>query len=313
MPAPKELDPSTSLEALYGVKLRKLRSRAGWTQQELGDKVPIAHSRIAQFELGNESPTKDVSDALDVLLGADGDLSDLWEHIQRTPFPNWSRKYMRLEAKAIKMRKYMAHTVPGLLQTEAYARELLHAARPNVAVEELLAARLDRQKLLAVGNPPTLWVVLDEAVLRRQVGSASIMRAQLAHLLRAQEASERVVVQVLPFRQGAHPAMGGSITVLSFRHRSDVVYLEGSHSGELVEQPEQVAGYELAFDHLQAQALSQRASVDLIRTVMEDTYGDPRLPTRSGRRKLAQEQLQQYAGRRLHRGGPRLPRLRPGA
>ncbi|MEC4019924.1 helix-turn-helix domain-containing protein [Streptomyces sp. H27-D2] len=116
MPAPKDLDPSTSLAALYGVKLRKLRTRAGWTQRELGDKVPIAHSRIAQFELGNETPPKDVSDALDALLGADNDLSDLWEHIKRTPIPDWARKFVTYEAKATAMHKYMAHSVPGLLQ-----------------------------------------------------------------------------------------------------------------------------------------------------------------------------------------------------
>lgn len=132
MPAPKELHPTSSLPELYGAKLRKLRLRAGWTQRELGDRVPIAHSRIAQFELGKEIPPKDVSDALDRLLGADGDLCDLWAHIQTTPIPNWARRYVELEPQACKIRKYMAHTVPGLLQTRAYARALLSIARPSV-------------------------------------------------------------------------------------------------------------------------------------------------------------------------------------
>ncbi|WP_229920713.1 helix-turn-helix domain-containing protein, partial [Streptomyces avidinii] len=97
MPAPKELDPSASLAALYGAKLRKLRIRAGLTQRQLGDKIPIAHSRIAQFELGNEVPPEDVNGKLDVLLDADGDLIDLWGHIKRTPYPDWARRYMNLE------------------------------------------------------------------------------------------------------------------------------------------------------------------------------------------------------------------------
>ncbi|MGR8008213.1 helix-turn-helix domain-containing protein [Streptomyces hypolithicus] len=115
MPAPKELDPTTSLTALHGAKLRKLRLRAGWTQRELGDKIPIAHSRIAQFELGNETPPKNISDALDAVVGADGDLSDLWAHVKRTPIPDWARKYLTSEPQASKILKYMAHTVPGLL------------------------------------------------------------------------------------------------------------------------------------------------------------------------------------------------------
>lgn len=122
MPAPKELDPSASLAALYGAKLRKLRIRAGLTQRQLGDKIPIAHSRIAQFELGNEVPPEDVNRHLDDLLGADGDLVDLWSHVKPTPHPQYARRFMDLEPKAVKMLKFLSQTVPGLLQTEAYAR-----------------------------------------------------------------------------------------------------------------------------------------------------------------------------------------------
>lgn len=122
MPAPKDLDPSVSLSALYGVKLRKLRVRAGLTQRQLGDRIPIAHSRIAQFELSKETPPEDVDARLDALLGADGDLTDLWGHIRRTPIPDWAKKFVEYEARATVMHKYMAQAVPGLLQTEAYAR-----------------------------------------------------------------------------------------------------------------------------------------------------------------------------------------------
>ncbi|MFH8370336.1 helix-turn-helix domain-containing protein [Streptomyces sp. NPDC018031] len=309
MPGPKELDPSASLEALYGKKLRRLRVSQGWTQRELGDRIPIAHSRIAQFELGNETPTEDVCKALDALLGADGDLRDLWGHINRTPTPEWSRKFMQYEAKAIKMVKYLAHTVPGLLQTEAYARALLRVGRAGAGdrIEATLSARLARQDILRGSDPPVLWIVLDEAVLHRRIGGAGVMRAQLARLLRAQEESCRVVVQVIPFDAGAHAVLGGSLTVLSFARRRDVAWLENSHRGTLVEDSAGVEEHALELDHLRASALPSDASADLIRSFMEGKYRDARVP----RSRMAQEQLQHRTGaHRLHRGGPRYPRSR---
>ncbi|KUJ65005.1 hypothetical protein ACZ90_52625 [Streptomyces albus subsp. albus] len=310
MPAPKELDPSKSLEALYGKKLRRLRLRAGLTQRELGDRIPIAHSRIAQFELGNETPARDVSDALDSVLEADGDLSDLWGHINRTPPTEWRRKFEQFEAKAAKMIKYMAHTVPGLLQTEAYGRALFQARYGcDDRVEGLLASRLARQALLTGPNPPMLWTVLDEAVLHRRVGDAAVMREQLGRLLKAQEESRRVVIQVIPFDTGAHTAMGGSLTVLSFAHRPDVAWLENSRRGTLVEASNDVEEYALELDHLRALALPSDASAELIRSFLEGKYRDARVP----RQRLAQEQLQRDGrGHRVHRGGPRYPRRRPG-
>ncbi|WP_149184983.1 helix-turn-helix transcriptional regulator [Streptomyces sp. TRM49041] len=304
MPAPKELDPTRSLSALFGAKLRKLRVNAGLTQKKLGQKIPIAHSMIARFELGTETPTQQVVEKLDRLLGADGELVDLWMHVVRTPIPDWARKYVRLEADSHKIQKYVSHTVPGMLQTPAYVRELLTVAVPTVGdqLEDMLTARLARQKLLYREDAPVLWVVLDEAVLRRSIGGPAVMREQLGHLLSVSEALAKVTLQVLPYDRGAHPVLGGSLTVLSFLDRPGVAYLENSHSGELVEHAGRVSEYDLAFDHLLAQALSPEASARLIRTVMEESYRDPRLPSRAQRRRLAQVQLQQHTRRGLRRG-----------
>ncbi|CAL9593155.1 hypothetical protein SUDANB145_05267 [Streptomyces sp. enrichment culture] len=272
MPAPKDLDPSTSLAALYGKKLRKLRVQAGLTQRQLGALIPIAHSRIAQYELGNEIPSEKVNAKLDVILRADGDLIDLWDHIRRTPIPDWARKYVEYEAKAVKMLKYVAHTVPGLLQTEEYARALLRISRPrdtDAEIEELVAARLERHSILRRDAPPHLWCILDEAVIRRPVGGCAVMREQLAHVL-SQAQTPHVVVQILPFAQGEHPVMGGSLTLLGFGRRPDVAYIESSHSGELVETSDEVAAYALAYDLLQAKALPPDDSLALIRSAMEE-------------------------------------------
>ncbi|MEV7593027.1 helix-turn-helix transcriptional regulator [Streptomyces sp. NPDC089922] len=272
MPAPKELDPSASLAALYGAKLRKLRIRAGLTQRQLGDKIPIAHSRIAQFELGNDTPPEDVNVRLDGLLNADGDLIDLWGHIQRTPYPDWAQKFMAYEARASAMHKYMAHSVPGLLQTESYARALLRLGLPwctEVEVEEKVAARMERQALLLREQPPLLWVVLDKAVIRRPVGGGVVMRDQLARVVEA-ATTPRIEIQVLPFVAGGHSAMGGSLTVLSFQNGPDVAYLEAGHSGELVEDRAMVAQHSYRYDLVQAQGLSPEASTALIRKAMKE-------------------------------------------
>ncbi|MCA6092991.1 helix-turn-helix transcriptional regulator [Streptomyces sp. SCA3-4] len=272
MPAPKELDPSSSLPALYGAKLRKLRIRAGWTQRQLGDKIPIAHSRIAQFELGKETPSRCVSDQMDNLLGADGDLSDLWDHLNRFPPTDAYRKYREYETKAVAMHKYQAHTVPGLLQTEAYAREVMRQALPWCTAEEIeekVATRLARKSVLTKDVPPLLWAVLDEAVIRRPVGGPSVMRDQLARLLEAAEAPN-VEMQVLPFEVGGHAGMGGSVTVLSFANAPDVVYLEGGTLTEMVKDRRSVARHSHRYDRVHAMALPPQASVRWIEKAMEE-------------------------------------------
>jgi hypothetical protein len=179
---------------------------------------------------------------------------------------------MEYEAKSNAMHKYMAHSIPGLLQTDAYAREVLRLGQPwctEDEIEEKVAARIRRQALLLRADPPLLWVVLDEAVIRRPVGGAAVMRDQLTAVLDASR-SPLVEVQVLPFSVGGHSAMGGSLTLLSFENASDVAYLEAGHSGELVEDRAMVARHSYRYDLVHARALSPEASAALIQQAMED-------------------------------------------
>ncbi|WP_246530757.1 DUF5753 domain-containing protein [Streptomyces bathyalis] len=166
----------------------------------------------------------------------------------------------------------MAHSVPGLLQTEAYAREVLRLGQPwctQGEIEEKVEARMGRQKLLRRPAPPLLWVVLDEAVIRRPVGGAACMREQLGRVLEA-AVQPRIEVQVLEFAAGGHSAMGGSLTLLSFENASDVAYLEAGHSGELVEDRAMVALHNYRYDLVQARALPPEASTVLICKAMEE-------------------------------------------
>ncbi|MFF8262077.1 Scr1 family TA system antitoxin-like transcriptional regulator [Streptomyces virginiae] len=272
MPAPKQLDPSASLAALYGAKLRKLRIRAGLTQRQLGDKIPIAHSRIAQFELGNEVPPEDVNSKLDVLLDAGGDLTDLWGHVRRTPFPDWVQKFMACEAKAIMMRKF-SQIIPGLAQTEAYARAVLGAGQiyDDGDTEDKVAARLRRQAILRRDAPPWMWFILDEVVLHWIVGGRHVMREQLAHLLHLGQLP-RVHLQVLPFGSVDPAAMGGSFSLLTLPDGGEVAYEEGIVYGRLIEETDEVLRRAVLYDRLQANALSPIESAELIRMAMEERY-----------------------------------------
>ncbi|MEV6778396.1 helix-turn-helix domain-containing protein [Streptomyces syringium] len=274
MPAPKELDPTTSLAALYGKKVRKLRLRAGWTQRELGEKVHVTHSRIAKIELGAESLPRQLSNALDEVLGADGDLCDLWEHLGYTPpLPSWHRKFFEYEAKATRMYKF-SHLIPGLAQTEPFMRALFSAGEAykiGPDLETKVSVRLGRQALLDAPDPPWLWIILDQSVLYRPLGGPKVMRGQLAHLLALGE-RPRVHVQILPYEGTDAVVMSGSMTLLSLPAKGELVYLEGTQSSMFLQEPIEVAMYTAAYDRMQANALSPAASADFIRNVMEEHY-----------------------------------------
>lgn len=302
------------MAALFGSRVRKLRTAAGLTQTDVGALTHVVGSRIAQIERATGTkPTLELARALDKELVADDLLVDLWPYVYREAFPDWSQAFIAYSARAAVIREYAAHVVPGLLQTPEYAKALLSASRSlrdDEHLEERLAARLGRQTRLTAPDRPELWIILDEAVLRRPVGGSSVMRSQLEHLLRMAE-EPNITIQVLPFDQGEHDAMGGSLTLLVMPDGSHVAYTEGAHHGQLTEEPDEVERFELTYDDLRAMALPPLASLDLIRSVLEADYRAASVPSRSDRRRLAQQQLQQPGGRQLRGGGGRIPRRRP--
>ncbi|MDX2981476.1 helix-turn-helix domain-containing protein [Streptomyces microflavus] len=303
------------MAALFGTRVRKLREAAGLTQTEVGARTHVVGSRITQIERATGAkPTLELTRALDRELVADDLLIDLWPYVYREAYPDWSQAFIAYSARAAVIREYSSHAVPGLLQTPEYARALLsmgHSLRDAEHLEERVAARLDRQVRLTGPDRPELWIILDEAVLRRPVGGSAVMRGQLKKLLRMAE-EPNITVQVLPFDQGAHGALAGSLTVLVLPDGIQVAYTEGAHHGQLTEEPEEVERFVLTYDHLRAMALPPLMSLELIRSVLEVDYRGSRVPSRSDRRRLAQQQLQQRGGRQLRAGGGRIPRRRPG-
>jgi transcriptional regulator with XRE-family HTH domain len=298
------------MAALFGARVRRLRLAAGLTQTELGDKVHVVGTRITQIERASGAkPTLELARALDVVLGADDLLVELWPYVYREAFPDWSRRFMECAEGAVAIREYAAHVVPGLLQTKQYARAVLSVGltlSSDEQLEERLAVRMTRQERLGSPDRPDLWVVLDEAVLRRPIGGCDVMRAQLELLLYV-AAEHDITVQVLPFDQGEHDAMGGSLTVLTLPDGSEVAYTEGAHHGQLIEDPAEVSRFTVTYDRLRANALPPLMSLDMIRSAMEGYNRGANVPSRSERRRLAQEQLQQSGGRQLRGGGRRVP------
>ncbi|WP_239148331.1 helix-turn-helix domain-containing protein [Streptomyces anulatus] len=310
----KAIDPQSSMAALFGSRLRKLRVAAGLTQTEVGVLAHVVGSRIAQLERATGAkPTLELTRVLDKELVADELLIDLWPYVYREAYPDWSRAFIAYSARAAVIREYASHVVPGLLQTPEYARALLsvgHTLRDAEHLEERLAARLDRQVRLTGPDRPELWIILDEAVLRRPVGGAAVMQGQLEKLLRMAE-EPNVTIQVLPFDQGAHGSLGGSLTVLVMPDGTEIAYTEGAHYGQLTEEPDEVERFVLTYDQLRAMALPPLMSLALIRSVLEADNRAASAPSRSDRRRLAQQQLQQPGGRQLRTGGGRIPRRRP--
>ncbi|MBW1601361.1 helix-turn-helix domain-containing protein [Streptomyces sp. JJ66] len=247
-----------------------LRKKAGKSLAQLAEDTGYERSYLNRLETGQRISKRPVMEDLDTYYETDGLLVRLWKAARDSVIGNRFKLFMQYEEGAVIMHKYMA-AIPGLLQTEGYARAVLSSS-PNHSdpdwLEEQLALRLSRQELLQRDQPPSLRVILDESTLRRPTADAKVWHAQLEHLLVSAE-HPSVVIQVLPFTAGVHDLMGGSLSLLWQADGTGVAYLEGNKSGHLVEDAEEVSQYRLSYDRLRDAALSPSASLDYIRHIME--------------------------------------------
>jgi transcriptional regulator with XRE-family HTH domain len=266
-----------------GLELRRLREAAGLTIEKVADRLECSDSKVSRIETGQVGATpRDVRDMLE-LYGVTGEQRDGLVQIAREAREKgwWHAygdvqvtAYIGFEAEAAWIRTFEVLAVPGLLQTPAYARAVIRAARPNLGTDELerwTELRRARQALLAQDEPPTLWAVLDEAVLRRQVGGRGAMREQLLHLADA-AAAPNVTLQVLPFAAGEHAGMSGAFTIFRVPESADpdVVHLENATSDLYLEREDELDRYSRAFEHLSATALHPAASVAALTTAASE-------------------------------------------
>ncbi|MER5845731.1 helix-turn-helix transcriptional regulator [Streptomyces sp. NPDC002012] len=265
------LDPSASPLDYYGWELRRQREAHNLKQGQLGDIIFCTGSLIGQIETTKKIPTRDFSERVDAALGTGGVFSRLVGLVLRSQLPTWFQPYADMEARAAYISTYQAQLVYGLLQTEEYARALLGVDHPN-KVDEMVAARLDRQRILKRENPPALWIILSEAALLQEVGGRGVMQAQLARLLDFRD-DPWVQIQVLPFSVGQHTGMMGSFTLLRFEDDPDLFYVD-SYEGHMTANSQVIKERSVGYARLQATALSPEDSATLIARVMEERYGD---------------------------------------
>jgi hypothetical protein len=187
------------------------------------------------------------------------------EYLRNSVHPGWFQDWARKEAQAAALRTWQPLVVPGLLQTEEYARAVFRTRlmAADDEISEMVAARLERQAILVGGDPPMLWVILDEAVLRRPVGGPDVMREQLGRLARTRQ-DPRVVVQVVPLSVGANEGLAGSFILAEFRDGPTAVYQETPVGGQVISGADDLAVIEMIWDTLRSVALPRSASLDLI-------------------------------------------------
>ncbi|MCG6497303.1 helix-turn-helix transcriptional regulator [Kitasatospora sp. A2-31] len=273
-----EHDPSHSPRAYYGAELRRLREQAGLSQEALGQLVFCSGGYIGQMEVAVRKPQEDLSKRLDQVLKTDGHLLRVYEMVKRSSrYVDYFADVAELQSMARTISQSSPLLVPGLMQTPDYARALFESAQPLRKAadnEALVAARMARTELLEQSKAPQYWAVLDEAVLRRPVGGAAVMGAQMAHLGELIR-SRKALIQVVPYSVGAHSLMVGPLCLMTFDDAPPVAYVEGPFTGNLVDDPALVGRCTLAYDLVRAAALPPEASLALIESAAKGYANAP--------------------------------------
>lgn len=256
MPPSREIDPSESLLTLFGYELRRYRLAAGLSQEQLGRETLASGSLVGMIETAQRVAKLDFVERADEALETGALLYRIWRLLGRELHPSYFRPFAHIEANATLLRQFEPLAVPGLLQTQGYARAVYETTRPDYAesqVEEFVAARMERRAILDGPDAPTLVVLLGEGVLSRMVGSRAILRTQLDALLDASKRA-KVIIQVVPETTGAAAGLAGMFTLATISSNGgEVVYFETVATGQLVDRADDVAACATAFEVLRAQ------------------------------------------------------------
>ncbi|WP_319958659.1 helix-turn-helix domain-containing protein [Micromonospora yasonensis] len=246
--------------------LKAARAGAEVSQEGLAALIKWSPSTVAAIETGRRRPTMEFAVAADQALGTGGLLAELLKATDRERGPSWFVPWRGYEQRAIRLRAFEACLVPGLLQTEDYARAVISTGglHPSGTVDELVAVRMERQQLLHRDPPPHCVFLLDETAVRRPVGGPAVLDAQLGRLLEVAEVPA-VRLHVIPLAVGQHAGLGGGFVLADLPDAERVLYLENAVRGHVVDDPETIGLIERKWDSLLGEALSTSASVDFIR------------------------------------------------
>jgi transcriptional regulator with XRE-family HTH domain len=277
----------TVLRILLGSQLRNLRESRGISRDDAGYTIRASGSKISRMELGRVSfKERDITDLL-TLYGVDDPgeraaLVDLarqanspgWWHKYSDVLPDWFQVYVGLEEAASLIRVYELQFVPGLLQTTDYCRAVVELGRRDASREEIehrVSLRMERQRLLSRPNPPHLWAIVDEAVLRRPIGGVEVMRGQLERLIMVAK-EPHITLQVMPFRVGGHAAESGPFTLMRFPEFDlpDVVYIEQLTSAVYLDKREDVERYTEVMERLGVESDQPERTTGILSRILEE-------------------------------------------
>ncbi|MEU2976665.1 helix-turn-helix transcriptional regulator [Streptomyces hirsutus] len=268
---PQALNPYLSARHYFGAEQRRHREAAQLSLLQLADILNSSKSTLARIETAELMPPPDLPDQLDAAFGTDKHFHGLYELAKREAHPDQYRRFMDFEAQAEIIENYEPQVIPGLLQTKEYAQAQLSLQEElsQEKVEELVNARMSRKDRLNSVQSPLRWAIIDESVLRRQMGSRECTYKQLALLLTQVDTPDSKV-QVMPFSAGPHYLMGAALTLLTLPNSSTVAYEEGIEVGHLYEDRDSAKKWRRRYEVLRAHALPPTASAELIREAMED-------------------------------------------
>ncbi|MFF8566318.1 helix-turn-helix domain-containing protein [Streptomyces albidoflavus] len=276
----KELDPLGSARQMFGARLRRVRKARGWSLDVLEAKVPLSKSQLARVERGSYLPPEKLPALLDDLFGTEDLFAELYVYACREAVQYGYGLLLDHERRAVGIKEYAGVLIPGLLQTEGYARALFRvtAAGDEAWQEEQLTIRMARQTRLRGETPPHLAVLLDEASVRRPIGGPAVMREQLEYLITMVE-TPWCVIQLLPFSHGEHGMLGGAVHLLTMPDNRMLAYEESTGNGTMMEAPDRVQRHVRHWDRLWAYAMTPQETAAFLRQVIEELPGSTASPT----------------------------------
>ncbi|MGH3907396.1 MAG: helix-turn-helix domain-containing protein [Pseudonocardiaceae bacterium] len=284
--APKRHTPTVRLRRL-AAELRRLRGAADMSREDVSEQTGVNNATLYRIDTARARPQMRTLAALLNSYGVDTEQREYlttlcreaarqgWLRPYHSDLPEEYTAYISFEAEAAGVRNYESLFIPGLLQTEDYALAVVRGTLPSATdaeVADRVQARMERQGVLTKDAPLKLWAIVDEAALRRVVGGADVMRAQLRRLADAAK-TPNITFQVIPFGAGAHPGMPGSFVLMDFSDPmdTDLIYIDSMAGDLFLETDADIRRYTSVFDNLRAIALSPDDSASFLAELAHET------------------------------------------
>ncbi|MEC4019609.1 helix-turn-helix domain-containing protein [Streptomyces sp. H27-D2] len=265
-----EDEPGTGVVAAFGRQLKLLRTRVPLERAELGARTGYSGSTVAAYEQGRRIPPPRFIDKADEILGAGGVLQALKEEVARAQYPAFFRDAARLEAGAAAVSVFAVYAVPGLLQTDEYARAVFRMQRPlldDEVIEQRLTARLARQEIYDRRPAPLLSFIIVESALRRPIGGRATLYGQLEQMLLIGQ-KRNVEVQVMPVDRDDHAALGGPFTLIDTAQDQRIAYAEVQGDSRLYTGQAKIRELESRYGIIRSQALTPRESSEFVEKLL---------------------------------------------